>query len=126
MCCRVSFTTGDDADAVRIFATRCAAMPVHGRLLFVEAVVPPRARERPGVIRIDLSMLILLGARERSEAEYEQLLAEARVELRRVIAIASPAGLSVPRRRRWPEAPLARRVWHLLQPHPDQGDRSVT
>jgi O-methyltransferase domain len=85
----------DDADAVRIFATCCAAMPAHGRLLLVEAVLPPRARERPEAIRMDLNMLILLGARERAEAEYEQLLAEARVELRRVIPIASPAGLSV-------------------------------
>lgn len=85
----------DDADAVRILATCRAAMGVGTRLLLVEAVLPERARERPEAIRMDLHMLILLGARERAEPEYRRLLADAGLELRRVVPTASPAGLSV-------------------------------
>jgi hypothetical protein len=39
--------------------------------------------------------LILFGARERAEPEYARLLADAGLELRRVVPTASPAGLSV-------------------------------
>lgn len=85
----------DDEDAVRILATCRAAMPDGARLLLVEAILPQRARERPEAIRMDLHMLILLGARERTEAEYARLLAAAGLELRRVVPTASPAGLSV-------------------------------
>jgi hypothetical protein len=35
-----------------------------------------RARDRPDAIRMDLQMLILLGARERTEAEFRRLLGE--------------------------------------------------
>jgi hypothetical protein len=54
-----------------------------------------RARDRPDAIRMDLHMLILLGARERTEAEFRRLLggrgsrADARPPGR------SPAGLAV-------------------------------
>ena len=40
-------------------------------------------------------MLLLLGARERTEAEFRALLAGAGLEVRRVVPTASPAGLSV-------------------------------
>jgi hypothetical protein len=72
----------DDADAVRILrpvAPRCRPTRARWRVL------PPRARERPDAIRMDLNMLVLLGARERTEAEQERLHAEATFELRRVI-----------------------------------------
>ena len=44
---------------------------------------------------MDLHMLILLGARERTEAEYRRLLAAAGLSLQRVVPTASPAGVSV-------------------------------
>ena len=40
-------------------------------------------------------MLLLLGARERTEAEFRALLGEAGFEVRRVVPTRSPAGLSV-------------------------------
>ncbi|HYH91456.1 MAG TPA: methyltransferase [Solirubrobacteraceae bacterium] len=85
----------EDDDAVRILATCRAAMTERARLLLVEAILPERARERPDAIRMDLHMLILLGARERTEAEFRRLLADAGLEPTRVLPTASPAGLAV-------------------------------
>ena len=85
----------DDDDAQRILASCRAAMPDGARLLLVEAILPERARERPEAIRMDLHMLILMGARERTAAEYRRLLAHAGLSLQRVFPTASPAGLSV-------------------------------
>jgi hypothetical protein len=47
------------------------------------------------VIRVDLHMLVLLGARERTEAQYRRLLAGAGFRVDRVVPTGSPAGLSV-------------------------------
>jgi hypothetical protein len=47
------------------------------------------------VIRMDLHMLVLLGARERTEAQYRRLLAETGFQVERVVPTRSPAGLSV-------------------------------
>ena len=55
---------------------RCRA---HGRLLVVDAILPERAKDGPLAIRMDLHMLLLLGARERTEAEFRALLAERRL-----------------------------------------------
>ena len=49
------------------------------RLLVVDAILPERAVDQPFAIRMDLHMLLLLGARERTEAEFRALLAERRV-----------------------------------------------
>ena len=85
----------DDADARRILATCREAMPLTSRLLVVEAVLPERARDRPAAIRMDLHMLLLLGARERTEAEFRALLDSSRFAVQRVVITASPAGLGV-------------------------------
>jgi O-methyltransferase domain/Dimerisation domain len=85
----------DDRDAVRILRRCRAAMPGTARLLLVEAVLPERARDAPEAIRMDLHMMVLLGARERTEAEYRRLLAAAGLHLRRVVPTASPAALGV-------------------------------
>ena len=47
------------------------------------------------MIRVDLHMLVLLGARERTEAQYRRLLAGAGFRVDRVVPTGSPAGLSV-------------------------------
>jgi hypothetical protein len=85
----------DDADARRILAACAAAMSTESRLLCVEAIVPERAKDGPEAIRMDLHMLTLLGARERTEAEFRALLASAGLQLRRVFTTRSPAGVSV-------------------------------
>ena len=85
----------DDADAHRILTVCRAAMHDDARLLVVDAILPERAKDAPHAIRMDLHMLLLLGARERTEAEFRALLAGAGLEVRRVVPTASPAGLSV-------------------------------
>jgi hypothetical protein len=40
-------------------------------------------------------MLVLLGARERTEAQYRRLLADGGFQVERVVPTSSPAGLSV-------------------------------
>ena len=79
----------------RILTVCRAAMHDSSRLLVVDAILPERARDAPHAIRMDLHMLLLLGARERTEAEFRALLAGAGLEVRRVVPTASPAGLSV-------------------------------
>ena len=54
-----------------------------------------RAVDGPEAIRMDLHMLMLFGARERTDAEYRALLDSAGFALQRVVATGSPAGLSV-------------------------------
>ena len=85
----------DDDDAARILATCRAAMEPSSRLLIVEAVMPERARDAPAAIRMDLHMLLLLGARERTEAEFRRLLTGSGFVVQRVLATRSPAALSV-------------------------------
>jgi SAM-dependent methyltransferase len=84
-----------DDDARRLLATCRSAMAPGSRLLIVEAILPERAREQPEVIRMDLHMLVLLGARERTEAQFRRLLTETGFEVRRVVPTHSPPGLSV-------------------------------
>jgi hypothetical protein len=64
-------------------------------VLVVDAILPQRAKDLPFAIRMDLHMLLLLGARERTEAEFRTLLASAGLEVVRVVPTGSPAGLSV-------------------------------
>ena len=86
----------DDADAGRILAVCHAAMgPGKPAARRRSAILPERAKDRPAAIRMDLHMLLLLGARERTEAEFRELLDAAGFEVRRVVATRSPAGLSV-------------------------------
>jgi hypothetical protein len=85
----------DDAGALRILSVCRAAMPATGRLLIVEAILPERAVELPEAIRMDLHMLMLLGAMERTEAQFSDLLRAGGFTLGRVVPTSSPAGLSV-------------------------------
>jgi hypothetical protein len=57
--------------------------------------VPERAVDRPFAIRMDINMLLLFGARERTEAEFANLLAETGFAIRCVVATGSLAGQSV-------------------------------
>jgi hypothetical protein len=84
-----------DDDAIRILATCRAAMADGSRLLLVESVLPERAADSPEAIRMDLHMLILFGARERTEREYARLLSAAGLAPARVIPTDSPSGVSV-------------------------------
>jgi SAM-dependent methyltransferase len=84
-----------DADAARILETCRRAMRPDGRVLVVDAVLPRRAVDKPAAIRMDIHMLLLLGARERTEAEFRDLAASAGFVVDDVTLTASPAGLGV-------------------------------
>ena len=70
----------DDADCVRILRTVRAAMDDESRLVVVEKLlgVPGRsAGEERDLAFVDLHMLVMFGARERTLEEYDALLTEA-------------------------------------------------
>jgi hypothetical protein len=60
------------------------AMTADGRVLIIEAVLQPGAATSFGKF-VDLSMLVMTGGRERTEAEYRTLLEAAGLKLTRVI-----------------------------------------
>ncbi|TNM37739.1 methyltransferase [Nocardioides albidus] len=82
----------DDEHSGRILRNCRRAIHPDGRLLVVEQVIPPADENSLGKW-LDLHMLVLLGGRERTESEYQALLATAGFELNRVIPTA--AGASV-------------------------------
>jgi len=84
-----------DEDAVRILGTCRDAMTAASKLLLVEAILPERATDGPAVIRMDLHMLILAGARERTEADYRRLIEKAGLRVQRVLPTRSAVGVSV-------------------------------
>lgn len=65
----------DDEPATRILRGCRAAMTPEARLLIVDSIVPEEGGLIPKLL--DLHMLVLLGGRERTEAEWEALLAGA-------------------------------------------------
>ena len=85
----------NDGDAARILATCRSVMEPGARLLVVDAILPERARDAPAVIRMDVLMLMLFGARERTEAEFRTLLGAAGFTVRRVVRTGSSAGLGI-------------------------------
>jgi hypothetical protein len=78
-----------DDVAVRILRNVRAAAGPQARVLLVEMVIPEHDRDFPGNW-VDLEMLLNLGARERTAAEYRHLLSEAGFEMTRMVRTASP------------------------------------
>ncbi|MDZ8188391.1 MAG: methyltransferase [Nostoc sp. ChiSLP02] len=60
------------------------AMPDRGKLLLVENIIPPGNEPAPAKF-IDLLMLVMVGGRERTEAEYRAFLRSNGFELTRII-----------------------------------------
>ncbi len=84
----------DDTDARRILATCRAAMPADSRLLAIERVVPEG--NRPAEAKLfDINMLVVAGGRERTEAEYRTLFAQAGLRLARVAPTRAPLSVMV-------------------------------
>jgi hypothetical protein len=74
----------DDEQSITILKNCRQAMADHARLLLIEQVIPPG--NDPSLSKLyDLHMLVLTGGRERTENEYQALLAAADLELARVI-----------------------------------------
>ena len=78
-----------DEQAVAILINCRAALAAHARLLIIERLLPERVDPDDMVARgsflMDVSMMLTAGGRERSEAEYQHLLAEAGLCLVRVV-----------------------------------------
>lgn len=79
----------DDDDCRRILACIRAAAGQGARLLVIEGVVPPGDEPHP-TKTLDLTMLGILGGRERTEEEYRALLHDAGFTLDRVVPTPSP------------------------------------
>ncbi|WP_018684938.1 methyltransferase [Actinokineospora enzanensis] len=85
----------DDAEAVTILTACRKAIPDHGTLVLVEALLPERAIDAPAAVRMDVSMLAMFGGRERTEAEFTELLASTGFALERVALAEAELGLYV-------------------------------
>jgi len=82
----------DDERCVAILRQCRRAMPTHGKLLVIELVLPPG--EEPFFGKwLDLHMLVLLGARERTATEYDSLFRRSGFALAHVVPTAAPASI---------------------------------
>ena len=85
----------NDADAMKILETCRAGMPETARLVVIDALVPEVASDAPAAIRMDLYMLVLLGARERTGTELGALLVAAGFRVDDVTPLDPLSGLSM-------------------------------
>ena len=77
-----------DADSTRILSTCRRAMGANSRLLLVEQLLSPAAT------LADMHMMVLFGeARQRTEAEFREILEESGLELLRVVPTESEASI---------------------------------
>ena len=86
----------DDADALRILARHAGrpCPPMLGSSSWRPSC--PSARwDRPFAVLMDVHMLLLLGARERTQAEFRDLLERGGFQMEGVASTGSPAGLAV-------------------------------
>jgi hypothetical protein len=73
----------DDYDSIRILQNVRRFIEPNGKLLIVDHVIPPGNQAHPGK-QIDIIMLVVLGGRERTEAEFRTLLARSGFELTQI------------------------------------------
>ena len=79
----------DDEEAIRILTNCRTAMAPAGKVLLVEVVIP-QGRAGFDATRLDTTMLVFTGSRERTEREYRELLHRAGLALLRITPTASP------------------------------------
>lgn len=79
----------NDEQSMAIMKNCHRALPENGKLMLVEAVVPP-GDEMHFAKFIDLNMLVMTGGRERTEEEFRQLYEAAGFRLTRVVPTESP------------------------------------
>ncbi|HYO49366.1 MAG TPA: methyltransferase [Chloroflexia bacterium] len=80
----------DDGHCLRILKSCREAMPEGSTLLVLEALMPEHVGEPSSVVDSDLIMLAMTGGRERTEAEYRDLLAASGFRLARIVPTQSP------------------------------------
>jgi hypothetical protein len=82
----------DDEKSLAILRNVRTAIAADGKLLLMEMVLPVGAPSHPGML-VDLEMLVHAGGRERTAAEYRDLLSRAGFRLIRVIPTAGPMSI---------------------------------
>lgn len=82
----------NDDDAAKILANIRAAIAPNGKLLLLESVLPERSSPDIGLL-IDLEMLVAVGGKERTHAEWANLLSRAGFRLERVVRTAMPVSI---------------------------------
>jgi SAM-dependent methyltransferase len=82
----------DDASAVTILRNIRTAIAPGGKLLLLEMVLPERASSFLG-FQVDLEMLVTVGGKERTRAEYANLLARAGFRLTDVVGTVTPISI---------------------------------
>ena len=79
----------DDARSVAILKNCLRVIPPHGKLLLVEGVLPARVNQSPMTQILagsDINMMLNVGGRERTDAEFRALLDAAGFQLTRIVA----------------------------------------
>jgi SAM-dependent methyltransferase len=79
----------DDQRSATILRNCGRAVGPGGRVLLAEMVIPPGNEPHVGKL-LDLEMLIMVGGRERSEADFRDLLAAAGIRQARIVTTPSP------------------------------------
>jgi hypothetical protein len=79
----------DDEAAIRILTNCRTAMAQAGKVLLVEVVIPDDTAGSDAT-RLDTTMLVFTGSRERTEREYRELLHRAGLTLLRITPTATP------------------------------------
>ena len=83
----------DDARSIRILRNCRRAMARTGRVLIVERLIPEGGSDPVPTLLSDINMLVLSGGKERTNAEYGELLQTAGLKLGTVRAVAFPYGI---------------------------------
>jgi hypothetical protein len=78
--------------ALEILKNVRGAISNNSKLLLMEFVLPEGKRQHPGKL-IDLWLMILIGGKERTSAQYAELLASAGFRLNRVVMTASSVAI---------------------------------
>jgi hypothetical protein len=88
----------DDERSVTILRNCRTALRAGGKLLVIDRVMPLVMKESPvnrATTILDMRMLTMVGGRERTEAEYETLLAASGFGLARVLPLPDTMGVSI-------------------------------
>lgn len=80
----------NDEDCVRILSRVREAMAPQGRVVVAELPLPEQGNAEPFSVMLDLNMLLMLGGRERTPAEYGALFERAGLKLERVVPTSAP------------------------------------
>jgi hypothetical protein len=79
----------NDEQSVAILENCHRSLPAEGKLILVEAVVPPGTEPHFAKF-IDLNMLVMTGGRERTEEEFRKLYEDSGFRLTRIVPTESP------------------------------------